>query len=114
MPILNKFTKFVNNILGKIINAKKKDEEWYLSNGAKIGPSIATTSILKNLAVNCKPSKLLISSVKKLTKKMENKASEVKNSVIEKMTDIKDNKIKKTLEDILKEYEENKKRNRRI
>ena len=106
MPILNKFTKFVNNILGKIINAKKKDEEWYLSNGAKIGPSIATTSILKNLAVNCKPSKLLISSVKKLTKKMENKASEVKNSVIEKMTDIKDNKIKKVLEEIKKEIEE--------
>ena len=37
---------------------------------------------------------------------MENKTSEVKNSVIEKMTDIKDNKIKQVLEDIKKEIEE--------
>lgn len=72
-PPLKKFTNFVNNVLGGVINAKKNEnDEWTLSNGYKIGPAIACNSLLKNMALS--DSKLvsrdLVQKVRNLTTKM--------------------------------------------
>lgn len=62
MPSLRGFTNFVNNVLGGVINAKRNEKgEWSLSNGYKIGPAIACTSLLKNMAIS--KSKLVSSSL---------------------------------------------------
>lgn len=73
LPILKKFTNFVNNVLGGVINAKKNEnDEWTLSNGYKIGPAIACNSLLKNMALSDSKlvSSALVQKVRNLTTKM--------------------------------------------
>ena len=84
IPALKSFTSFVNNVLGGVINAKRNEKgEWLLSNGYKIGPSVACTSILKNLALS--NSKLvnapLIQKVKELMTKMQLKKNKINSNV---------------------------------
>lgn len=49
---LSGFTDFVNNILGGAINAKCVNGYWYLANDMMITPSLASTSLLKGLAIS--------------------------------------------------------------
>ena len=74
IPSLKSFTNFVNNVLGGVINARRNENgEWLLSNGYKIGPTVACTSLLKNMALS--NSKLVsashIQNIKNLMTKMQ-------------------------------------------
>ena len=96
MPVLKSFTNFVNNVLGGVINAKKNEKgEWFLSNGYKIGPSVACTSILKNLALST--SKLvnapLIQKVKGLMTKMQLKKNQIVDKYHQQFDEIEKRKL---------------------
>lgn len=74
IPSLKSFTNLVNNVLGGVINARRNENgEWLLSNGYKIGPTVACTSLLKNMALS--NSKLVsashIQNIKNLMTKMQ-------------------------------------------
>ena len=105
IPALKSFTNFVNNVLGGIINARRDGNgEWLLSNGYKIGPTVACTSLLKNMALS--NSKLvsasLIQRVKTLMSKMQIKTN--RNS------SVKDNESfdKSIMEEVINEKTEDK------
>ena len=96
IPALKSFTNFVNNVLGGVINARKNEKgEWFLSNGYKIGPSVACTSLLKNLALS--NSKLvnapLIQKVKGLMTKMQLKKNKLVNKFHEGLDEIEKRKV---------------------
>ena len=96
VPALKSFTNFVNNVLGGVINAKKNDKgEWFLSNGYKIGPSVACTSILKNMALS--NSKLvnapLIQKVKGLMTEMQLKRNRIFNRYHDEVNEMEKRKL---------------------
>lgn len=76
-PALRGFTGFVNNILGGMINAScNVHGVWSLASGAIINPSVASTSLLKGLAISGIGTTALVApvviAIKKLVQKMKN------------------------------------------
>lgn len=97
VPALKKFTNFVNNILGGTINARRDENgEWKLSNGYKIGPSIACTSILKNMALS--DSKLVSSSFVQKVRNLATKMSLKNSKIADKYNNAKIDSDKRKLE----------------
>lgn len=93
-PKLSGLTNIITRVLGGVISAKRDEKgEWYLSNGVKIGPSVAYASVAKHMAVSEKKSVSLIDRFKKLIKKRE--SNEKKN---------KPSEIYKKIKDEVKEY----------
>lgn len=98
VPALRGFVTFVNNILGGMIGATLNPlGQWILANGAIINPAVASTSLLKGLAISGLGSAVLLTpmiaaivmAVKKLMKKMKN--SEFKFNFGEKFQNGKEN-----------------------
>ena len=104
-PALRGFAKFVNNILGGMIGATKDAAGiWSLANGAMINPSVASTSLLKGLAISSVGSALLLTpviagavvGVKKLISKMKEKGLKERYSEFkDKMSEKKEEREKK-------------------
>ena len=76
---LRGFVNFTNNILGGIIGAHMQQSSgaWILANGVQINPSVASTSLLKGLAISGIGGATLVApvvvAIKKLTTKMNSK-----------------------------------------
>lgn len=92
-PFLSGFTNFVNNILGGMIGATKTVKDtWLLANGVRITPSLASSSLLKGLAISGIGTTALVAplvvGIKKLVEKM--KKSELKEKLVEGKDKIKD------------------------
>lgn len=113
-PALQGFANSVNNILGGLINANLgADGLWRLANGVIINPSIASTSLLKGLAISSIGSAAslapiiagVVIGVKNLSQKM--KANELKEKLSvgsEKLKETKE-KIKEKKEKIINSKE---------
>jgi len=73
-PALRGFVTAANNILGGIINATNANGAWTLANGVVLNPSVASTSLLKGIAISGIGSATLIAplvvGVKNLVQKM--------------------------------------------
>jgi len=87
--VMRPFIKTVNNVLGGMIGATKVDSSWFLANGLLLNPSVASTSLLKGLAISGLGQTALLSpliaavvvGVKNLVEKM--KSSEIKTKLKE-------------------------------